>query len=165
MVGGARVAGLMTALILAFICLLVLCITVVQLVNSWRIGAARFGEITGTQIGDRLAIVVNDEVKSIALIQSQVSSQGRITGSFDRQAASTLAALLRAGPLPHGLQIVAEHPISPRKSAEAYIIRASVLAVILIVLASAIFVLRPRIRSTTGLTLESSPEFRGGSSS
>jgi preprotein translocase subunit SecD len=71
-------------------------------------GAEKFGAWTGANINQYLGVVLNDEVKSIAYIQSQIFDQGQITGRFTRQAAEDLALVLRAGALPVQVSIVDE---------------------------------------------------------
>src|SRR5215213_6916300 len=53
-------------------------------------GARAFGEATGAHIGDNLAIVLNNEVKSAPTINSQINDRGQITGGFTKQSAEDL---------------------------------------------------------------------------
>jgi preprotein translocase subunit SecD len=71
-------------------------------------GADKFGEWTGTHINEYLGVVLNDEVKSIAYIKSQISDSGEITGRFSKQSAEDLALTLRSGVLPAPIKIVEE---------------------------------------------------------
>jgi protein-export membrane protein SecD len=71
-------------------------------------GAAKFGAWTGANINEYLGVVLNDEVKSIAYIKSQIFDQGEITGRFTRQSAEDLALVLRAGALPVPVKLVEE---------------------------------------------------------
>lgn len=73
-----------------------------------KAGAARFGAWTGANINEYLGIVLNDEVKSIAYIKSQIMDQGEITGRFTRQAAEDLALVLKAGALPARVEFLEE---------------------------------------------------------
>jgi preprotein translocase subunit SecD len=73
-------------------------------------GAKRLQEWTGTHINDYMAVVLNDEVKSIAFIKSQISDQGAIEGRFTKQSAEDLAQVLNSGPLPARVKIVDEGP-------------------------------------------------------
>ena len=57
-------------------------------------GARRFAEATGKHVGDHLAIVVNNEVKSTPILHSQISDQGQISGNFTKQSAEDLARAL-----------------------------------------------------------------------
>lgn len=71
-------------------------------------GADKFGAWTGANINQYLGIVLNDEVKSIAYIKSQIFDQGEITGRFTKQSAEDLALVLRAGALPVPVRFVEE---------------------------------------------------------
>jgi preprotein translocase subunit SecD len=74
-----------------------------------KAGAAKFGAWTGANINEYLGVVLNDEVKSIAYIKSQISDQGVISGRFTRQSAEDLALVLRSGALPVPLKFVEEY--------------------------------------------------------
>jgi preprotein translocase subunit SecD len=71
-------------------------------------GAEKFGAWTGANINEYIGVVLNDEVKSIAYIKSQIFDSGEITGRFSKQAAEDLALTLRSGALPAPLKIVEE---------------------------------------------------------
>lgn len=71
-------------------------------------GADKFGTWTGANINEYLGVVLNDEVKSIAFIKSQIFDSGEITGRFTKQAAEDLAQVLKSGALPAPLKIVGE---------------------------------------------------------
>jgi protein-export membrane protein SecD len=71
-------------------------------------GASRFGAWTSANINEYLGVMLNDEVKSIAFIKSQITDQGQITGRFAKQSAEDLALVLRAGALPARLEFVDE---------------------------------------------------------
>jgi protein-export membrane protein SecD len=75
-----------------------------------KTGAAKFGAWTGANINEYLGVVLNDEVKSIAYIKSQISDQGEISGRFSRQSAEDLALVLKSGALPATIRIVEEGP-------------------------------------------------------
>jgi preprotein translocase subunit SecD len=53
-------------------------------------------------------VVLHGDIKSIAIIQSQITNDGRISGTFTRQSAEDLALVLRSGMLPRGLRYVSE---------------------------------------------------------
>lgn len=71
-------------------------------------GADKFGKWTGVNINEYLGVVLNDEVKSIAFIRSQIFDQGEITGNFTKQSAEDLALVLKAGALPAPVKLVEE---------------------------------------------------------
>lgn len=70
--------------------------------------ADRFGAWTAANINQYLGVVLNDEVKSVAFIKSQIHDSGVIAGNFTRQSAEDLALVLSAGPLPATVKIVEE---------------------------------------------------------
>jgi preprotein translocase subunit SecD len=70
--------------------------------------ANRFGAWTGSHINEYLGIVLDDEVKSIAFIKSQISDQGEISGRFTKMSAEDLALVLNSGALPGPLEFLEE---------------------------------------------------------
>src|SRR6185295_7114716 len=52
-----------------------------------KAGATKFGTWTASHIDQYLGIVLDDEVKSIAFIKSQITDQGVISGHFTKQSA------------------------------------------------------------------------------
>lgn len=76
-------------------------------------GAEQFGKLTGENIGTRLAIVLDNTVKSAPVVQSQIRRQGQITGNFTLSEAQSLAIVLRSGPLPVKLRIAEERLVGP----------------------------------------------------
>ena len=63
---------------------------------------------SGAHINEYLGIALNDEVKSIAYIKSQISDRGVITGRYTKQSANDLALVLNAGALPAPVKIISE---------------------------------------------------------
>jgi preprotein translocase subunit SecD len=81
-------------------------------VSFTRAGQEKFTELTRALYGSGtdpqlLAIVVDHEVVSAPQIQGVISGDAQITGSFDRAAATGLAARLSGGALPVDLTVVA----------------------------------------------------------
>lgn len=76
-------------------------------------GAKKFGKITRENIGRRLAIVLDNVVRSAPVIQSQITDRGQITGSFTDEEAKSLAVILRAGALPVPVRIEEERTVGP----------------------------------------------------
>lgn len=89
-------------------------------------GAAKFGEWTARNIGNYMAVVLNDEAKSVAFIQSQITDSGQISGRFTKQSADDLALTLRSGSLPAKIEYQEERTVGPSLGADS--IRAGVLA-------------------------------------
>ena len=74
-------------------------------------GAARFARATEQHMGERLAIVLDNVVRSAPVIQARIESEGIINGSFSTQEAADLALLLRSGALPASLQVLGQRQI------------------------------------------------------
>ena len=104
-----------------------------------RDGAARFGRVTGANIGKQLAIVLDNRVVSAPVIQGQISDNGRITGSFTPQQAADLALVLRSGALPASIKYEQETTVGPSLGADS--IRHGVIASIVGLLAVMAFML------------------------
>jgi protein-export membrane protein SecD len=79
-----------------------------------RAGGRIFGDVTGRHIGDRIAIVLDDEVVSAPVVRSRIGARGQIElGQADMQEARDLALVLRAGALPAPLRIMEERTVGP----------------------------------------------------
>jgi len=73
-------------------------------------GAEKFAAWTGSHINAYIRVVLNDEVKSIAYIKSQIYDQGEISGRYTKQSAEDLALVLRSGALPARVKVIEEGP-------------------------------------------------------
>ena len=71
-------------------------------------GARKFERFTGENIGNRLAVTLDNRIRSVATIQNRISDQGRINDIGNEQEASDLALVLRSGSLPAGIQYLEE---------------------------------------------------------
>ncbi|MBC8031603.1 MAG: hypothetical protein H7Z16_16080 [Pyrinomonadaceae bacterium] len=69
-------------------------------------GSQKFGAWTGAHINEYIGVVLNDKVKSIAFIKSQIYDQGEISGRFTKHSAEDLALILRTGALPAPVKII-----------------------------------------------------------
>jgi len=78
-----------------------------------REGARKFGNATGSNIGRQLAIVLDGRVQSAPRIESRITDEGRIHGSFTTQEAADLALVLRSGALPASLTYLEERVVGP----------------------------------------------------
>ena len=77
-------------------------------------GGAQFGDITGANVGRRLAIVLDGRVQSAPNIQERIPrGQGSITGSFTEEEAQNLSIVLRSGALPAPVNVIEERTIGP----------------------------------------------------
>ena len=100
-------------------------------------GAPKFGELTGANVGRRLAIVLDNRVVSAPNIHSQITDEGVIEGSFTQQQAGDLALILRSGSLPASLTTLEERTVGPSLGRDSIRqgVTASVVGFILLVLA------------------------------
>jgi preprotein translocase subunit SecD len=79
-----------------------------------RRGGRRFAEVTGQNVGEFLAIVLDGEVVSAPVIRDRIGARGQIDlGGSTLQEASDLALVLRAGALPAPLRIMEERTVGP----------------------------------------------------
>ena len=102
-------------------------------------GARRFEKFTGANIGNRLAVVLDNQIRSVATIQSTISDSGRINGLSSEQEASDLALVLRTGALPAGIQYLQEKTVGPSLGADSiregiYATIAGLIAVVIVML-------------------------------
>ena len=103
-------------------------------------GAKIFERITEENVGRRLAIVLDEVVRSAPVIREKISGgEAQITGGFTMEEASDLALVLRAGALPAPVKILQNITIGPslgRDSIQKGIIAGLIGAVAVIVFTS-----------------------------
>ena len=107
-----------------------------QLTND---GGRRFGVFTGNHVGDYLAVVLDNRVREVARINSQIQDSGMIEGGFTEQSAKDLSMLLRSGALPASIHFLEERTVGPSLGADS--IRAGVTAAVIGMLAVMVFML------------------------
>lgn len=88
--------------------------------------ARRFGTYTESNVGNRMAIILDSKVLSAPTIQSRIDDSGRITGSGTENEAADLALVLKSGSLPAGLKYLQETTVGPSLGADS--IRAGLMA-------------------------------------
>ncbi len=77
-------------------------------------GARKFATATTENVGQRFAIVLDNQVISAPVIREPITGgQGQISGNFTVQSANDLAILLRAGALPAPLTVIEERTVGP----------------------------------------------------
>jgi preprotein translocase subunit SecD len=96
------------------------------LTNQWETeftlnqeGARRFGRFTEANIGNRLAVVLDSQIRSVATIQNRIEDSGRITGQANEQEALDLSLVLRSGSLPAGILYLEERTVGPSLGADS----------------------------------------------
>ncbi len=102
-------------------------------------GGRRFAAFTGSHVGDKLAVVLDNKVMEVAVIQEQIHDQGRISGGFSEQTARDLSLTLRSGALPAGIKYLEERTVGPSLGLDS--IRAGVRAAIVGMVAVMVFML------------------------
>jgi len=97
-------------------------------------GARKFGVVTETNIGRRLAIILDNRVTSAPTIQGRITDTGQITG-VTRDEVTDLSLILKSGALPATLAYLEERTIGPSLGADSIRsgIQASVVGLLLIV--------------------------------
>jgi preprotein translocase subunit SecD len=89
-------------------------------------GAQRFGKVTSENVGKQLAIILDGRVQSAPRIESRITGDGRITGSFTPEEVQNLALILRSGALSASMDYIEERTIGPSLGADS--IRSGVVA-------------------------------------
>jgi preprotein translocase subunit SecD len=79
----------------------------------------RFGEFTEKHIGDKLAVVLDNQAVSVATIQSKIEDSGRITGLGGEEEADNLARYLRSGSFPASVRTMQENFVGPSLGADS----------------------------------------------
>lgn len=82
-------------------------------------GAQIFGDFTGENIGNRLAIVLDRKIFSAPSIRTRIAGRGIINGSFDIKSASDLSISLRSGALLAPVKVVEERSVGPSLGADS----------------------------------------------
>lgn len=76
-------------------------------------GAKSFSELTGANVGNGLAIVLDGRVVSAPVIHSRISDSGIIEGSFTQAQVEDLSTILRSGALPASITYLEERTVGP----------------------------------------------------
>jgi preprotein translocase subunit SecD len=82
-------------------------------------GGKRFATFTEANIGNKLAVVLDKQIVSVATIESRIEDQGRITGLGSEQEAVDLANYLKSGSLPTGVVYTHTNTIGPSLGADS----------------------------------------------
>lgn len=99
-------------------------------------GSTLFENVTGQNVDNRLAIVLDDIVQSDPNIQERIASESaRITGDFSPEEADDLALSLRTGALPADIHFLEERSVGPSLGRDSILrgIYASLLGLVLVV--------------------------------
>jgi preprotein translocase subunit SecD len=83
------------------------------------LGAKRFYDLTCSNIGQRLAVIIDGVVITAPVVNSAIGGEGIITGDFTSQEAEQLAILLRSGAFVAPVTFEEERTIGPSLGAES----------------------------------------------
>jgi preprotein translocase subunit SecD len=78
-----------------------------------KAGSEAFERATAENIHKQIAIVLDDVIISAPVVQTKISSEGRITGNFTYDEAMRLAIMLKAGALPVEVEVVENRTVGP----------------------------------------------------
>jgi len=90
-------------------------------------GADKFEAYTSKNIGQRLSIVLDNRIESVATIQDIISYEGIISGSYTVESVNDMVLMLNSGALPAEMAIEYERIIGPSLGADS--IRKGLLAI------------------------------------
>ncbi len=118
-----------------------------------REGARKFGNATGSNIGRQLAIILDGRVQSAPRIESRITDEGRIHGSFTTQEAADLSLVLRSGALPASLTYLEERVVGPSLGRDSIRsgVTASVVGLALVLLFMLVFYKLSGVNAVTAL--------------
>jgi preprotein translocase subunit SecD len=117
--------------------------------------AARFGPFTETNIGKRMAIILDHKVYTAPTIRGRIEDNGQITGNFSEDQAKDLALVLRAGALPASIKYLEERTVGPSLGADSIRegVRASVGSLIVVMIFLVIYYRLSGVNAVVALLL------------
>lgn len=120
-----------------------------------KAGADKFGAWTGAHINEYMGVVLENQVKSIAFIKSQIFDSGQIEGRFTKQSAEDLALTLRSGALPAPIEYLEERTVGPSLGQDSINagVRASLVGLALVVLFMLIYYRGSGVNAVVALIL------------
>jgi preprotein translocase subunit SecD len=118
-------------------------------------GGRRFGMFTGQHINDKLAVVLDNQIVSVATIQSKIEDSGRITNLGSEQEAEDLSRYLRSGSLPASVQTAEERSVGPSLGADSIRegIQAAVWGLVAVVVVMLLYYKRSGVNAVLALLL------------
>ncbi|HSU19172.1 MAG TPA: protein translocase subunit SecD, partial [Acidobacteriaceae bacterium] len=99
----------------------------------------RFYKYTSANVGNSMAIVLENKIREVANIESGIRDQGRITGGFTQAQANDLSLMLRTGSLPASISYLDTDTVGPSLGKQS--IHQGVVAAVVGMLAVMIFML------------------------
>jgi preprotein translocase subunit SecD len=99
-------------------------------------GVRLFSRVTEQNVGNRLAIVLDKEIRSAPNIEEKIRTESaRITGNFTAEEAADLSLVLRSGALPASIDILERRSVGPSLGLDSIRsgVRASICGIALVV--------------------------------
>lgn len=92
-------------------------------------GGQIFGDFSGANVGNRMAVVLDDHVYSAPVIRERIGGgSGQISGDFTIEEASDVAIALRSGALPAPVVMLEKRSVGPSLGADS--VQASLIALL-----------------------------------
>jgi preprotein translocase subunit SecD len=115
----------------------------------------RFEAFTGSHVGDRLAIVLDNFVMTAPVIKGKIADNGVIEGLASHEEAADLSLNLRAGSLPAGVEVLSEWSVGPSLGADSIKdgMAAGVAGVLAVIVVMLVYYRRSGINATLALVL------------
>jgi len=118
-------------------------------------GATRFGELTGSNLGSGLAIVLDGKVENAPRINNRITDSGLIEGNFTPKEVEDLKTLLRSGALPASISYLEERSVGPSLGRDSIIkgVRAGIVGTALVVITMLVVYQLAGVNAITALLL------------
>jgi len=115
----------------------------------------RFARFTEANVGNRLAVVLDDKIVSVATIQSRIEDSGRITNLGSEEEATDLSRFLRSGSLPAGVRYNEERSIGPSLGADSIKegLTSGIVGLIAVILVMLVYYKRSGVNAVLALVL------------
>jgi preprotein translocase subunit SecD len=117
--------------------------------------AQRFGPFTESNIGHKMAIVLDHRVYTAPVINGRIEDSGIIEGQFSQESAQDLALVLRAGALPASIKYLEERTVGPSLGADSIRqgVRASIGSIIVVMIFLVIYYRSSGVNAVVALAL------------
>ena len=118
-------------------------------------GATKFEKYTAAHIGDRMAIVLDNRVRSAPSIRGTIYDEGIIEGNFTVEQAEDLSLVLRAGALPASITYLEERTVGPSLGRDSVIrgLRAGLAGLALVVIIMLVYYKGAGVNANVALIL------------
>jgi preprotein translocase subunit SecD len=118
-------------------------------------GSVAFGNLTGQNVGNGLAIVLDGRVVSAPVIKSKITDRGQIEGNFSQQEVQDLVLVLRSGALPASITYLEEHTVGPSLGRDAIHdgVQAGLVGTLLVILTMLIYYKLSGVNAIAALVL------------